>query len=273
LRPLLARVRRLLIGTLIALALTYMVILGALYATQRSLIFPAPVSFAELPGGYEQISLPTTDGLMLAAAWRPPVAGKPVLLFFHGNGDSWDGGALAMEAFSAAGYGVLLPEYRGYGANPGEPDEQGIYRDGRAALAWLDARGIKAGRVVLVGNSLGSGVATQLATETRPAALMLVSGFASLPGVVADKFPWLPARWLVRDRFDNAAKLGRVTAPVLVLHGGADTLIGPAHARRLAAANPHARLVLVPHTGHELAYLPRAQEIQKDWLDGLGLED
>ena len=93
----------------------------------------------------------------------------------------------------------------------------------------------------MIGNSIGSGPATQLAREQRVGALVLVSPFASLPDLVAEKFPWLPARWLVEDRFDNAAKLAAIGTPVLVIHGQTDTLIPEAHARRLAAVAPRAR--------------------------------
>lgn len=260
---------RLVLGVLGGVLLAYAIILPALYFSQRSLIFPAPASFPDLPQGYGAVRLRTSDGLELATAYRPAQLGKPVLVFFHGNGDNWTGGARALDALAKAGYGVLLPEYRGYGTNPGEPNEQGFYRDGRAALAWLAAHEIKPGRTVLIGNSIGSGVATQLASESSPAALVLISPFSSLPDVAAEKFRWLPVRWLVRDRFDNAAKLGTVKAPVLVLHGTADTMIPPEHAQRLAVANPRARLELLPGFDHDLAYAPAAQQASLQWLEAV----
>lgn len=265
------RLRRAVVGILVGAALAYSMVAGALYAAQRSLIYPAPAVFAPIPTGYDQVSLRTADGLTLSAAWHPPAPGKPVVLFFHGNGDDWAGGARAMAALERAGFGVLLPEYRGYGANPGQPDEAGFYADGRAALAWLAERGVPAQRAVLVGNSIGGGPATQLALETTPAALILVSPFSSLPDVVAERFPWLPGRILVKDRFENADKLGRVAAPVLILHGTADDQIPHTHSQRLAKAAPQARLVLVPDTNHDLAWLPQAQQVEADWLAGLGL--
>lgn len=265
------RLRRAAVGILAGATLSYAMIAGALYAAQRNLIYPAPVAFAPVPAGFEEVSLPTADGLTLAAAWRPPAPGKPVAVFFHGNGDDWAGGVEAMGALRDAGFGVLLPEYRGYGTNQGKPDEAGFYADGRAALRWLADRGVPAQRTVLVGNSIGGGTATQLATETRPAALILVSAFSSLPDVVAERFVWLPGRWLVKDQFDNAAKLGRVKAPVLILHGTADDQIPHAHSLRLAKAAPAATLVLVPGTNHDLAWLPQAKRAEAEWLAGLGL--
>ncbi len=120
--------------------------------------------------------------------------------------------------------------------------------------------------MVLVGNSLGSGVATQLATEMRPRALVLVSGFTSLPDVAAAKLPWLPVRLLVRDRFDNLAKIGAVAVPVLVLHGERDRIIPFAHAQTLADAAPDGTLIPFPEAGHELAYTAEAQLAIREWL-------
>ena len=265
------RLRRAVVGTLVGAALAYAMVAGALYAAQRSLIYPAPPVFAPVPTGYDQVSLRTNDGLTLSAAWHPPSPGKPVVLFFHGNGDDWSGGARAMAALEQAGFGVLLPEYRGYGANPGAPDEAGFYADGRAALAWLAERGVPAQRVVLIGNSIGGGTATQLAMEARPAALILISPFSSLPDVVAERFPWLPGRWLVKDRFDNAGKVGRVEAPVLILHGTADDQIPHRHSQRLAKAAPKAAVLLVPGANHDLAWLPQAQVAERLWLAQIGL--
>ncbi len=258
-----------LIGIVLGVVLAGLAATGALYLAQRSLIYPAPRHFAAIPAGYRQISLRTADGLDLTAVYSPPRAGQRVVLFFHGNGDGWDGAAAANRLNADAGLGVLLLEYRGYGGNPGQPDEAGFYADGRAALAWLNAQSIGMDRIVLVGNSIGSGAATDLASTTHPAGLVLISAFTSLPAVAAEKLPWLPMRWLVHDRYDNLAKIAAVDAPILLLHGAADTMIGPAHSAALQAANPKARLVVVPKFGHELAYQDVAQRIELTWLQGL----
>lgn len=263
------RVKRVLAGIAIGLGLAYGAVIPAMYFAQRSLIFPAPQHFPAMPQGYRQVALSTADGLALKAVWHPPAQGKPVVLFFHGNGDSWTGAAAANRLLAEAGYGVLLAGYRGYGDNPGQPSEQGLYTDARAALGWLAAEGFAAERIAVIGNSIGSGPATQLARETQVGALVLISPFTSLPDVVLEKFPWLPGRWLVRDRFENVAKLGSVTAPLLLLHGQADTMIPDAHSRRLGAASPRARLELVPDLGHDLAYADAAQRIELVWLEGV----
>ena len=263
------KLRQVLSGIALGGGLALSVVIAALYLTQRSLIYPAPRHFAAVPAGYQQITLHTADGLALAAVYSPARPGQRTVVFFHGNGDSWDGAAAANRLIAAAGFGVLVAEYRGYGGNPGQPNEAGLYADGQAALGWLAGQGLAMERIVLVGNSIGSGAATELARTAHPAGLVLISGFTSLPAVVGEQLPWLPVRWLVHDQFDNQTKIAAVTAPILLLHGTADTMVGPSHAEALHAANPSARLVLVPEYGHELAYQDVSQRIELAWLQGL----
>lgn len=238
-----------------------------MFFAQRSFIYPAPEQAAQVPVGFEEIRFTAADGQTVSGVYRPALASKPTIVFFHGNGDGWDGGVRATAVLAEAGYGVFLPEYRGYGGNSGSPSEDGLYQDGRAALAWLVMQGVERDEQVLIGNSLGTGVATQMATETPPAALILVSPFASMPDVVAEKVRWLPARLLVRDRFENAAKIHQVRAPILLLHGQNDRLIKFSHSERLARAAKQAELVAFAGVGHELAYLDEAGHAELAWLE------
>ena len=261
--------RVVLLGLGLALLL-YLASLALLFVVQRSLIYPAPRAPFPLQGSlpsFAEARLTTSDGLSLRALYRSARAGAPTLVFFHGNGDNMAGAEYATRLLGQAGFGLLLPEYRGYAGNPGSPSEEGLYRDGRAALDWLAARGVAPSATLLVGNSLGSGVATQLATERPVAGLALVSGFTSLPDVAARSMPFVPVRLLLRDRYENGAKLRGFDRPLLVLHGAADRLIPADHARQLAAASPRATLAIVPGAGHELAYLPEAQAAILRWVE------
>lgn len=253
------------------IALSVVVLLAAstalLYFGQRFLFYPAPQErLVAPPAGFQFVETTTSDDLKLRAAFRPAVKGKPTLLFFHGNGDSVSGADVATRVLTDAGYGALLVEYRGYGGNPGSPSEQGFYRDGEAAIVWLNAQGIAPKDTVFVGNSIGSGPATEMALRHNPAGLVLISGFASLPFVVSDLYPIIPAALLVRDRYSNETKVRRIKAPILILHGDADALVRPANAERVNKAAKNASLVLVPGKGHELAYLPEGQQPILDWL-------
>src|SRR5690606_40920974 len=129
-------------------------------------------------------------------------------LYFHGNGAHWQSSVMASDRLVAEGYGLFAAEYRGYRGNLGKPGEQGLYRDGRAAIAWLRQRGVEPGQLVIAGNSLGSGVATQMAAENTPYALVLISPFASLPGIASERMPWAPVGWLLRDRYASDGQIG-----------------------------------------------------------------
>ena len=240
---------------------------AVLYFGQRYFIYPAPRQImAEPPPGYRFVQTRTSDGLSLRTAYIPAKDAKPTLLFFHGNGDSIAGADVATRLLVDNGYGALLIEYRGYAGNPGSPNEDGLYRDGEAAIEWLSGEGIGVDEIIMIGNSLGSGPATEMALRHDPAALVLISGFASLPSVVSDIRPFIPAHWMVHDRYDNEIKVGRISAPILILHGEADGLVRPSNARRLAKAAPNATQIMVPDVGHELAYLPLTQKYILEWL-------
>ena len=198
--------------------------------------------------------------------YRPALQRRTVI-FFHGNGDNLRGALVATAAYAAAGYGVLLPDYRGYGGNPGEPSEAGLNIDAAAALAFLHDHGVANDRIVVIGNSLGSGPATELATREPLAGLVIVSGYTSLPAV-AEGMTRLPIGPLIFDRFDNAAKLATTAVPVLILHGDADRVIAVAHGRGLAVA-ARTRLVEFAGAGHALVYSAPPQQAILDWLDAL----
>lgn len=260
---------KLAVNLLVFVAVLLLVAVALLYTQQRRMIFPAPADHpAAPPPGFRLVQTETDDGLQLTAFYRPATKSKKTILFFHGNGDNLSGAIQATRGPAAAGHGLMLAEYRGYGGNPGSPSEKGLYRDGAAAMRWLVDAGVDPGEVVVVGNSIGSGPATEIALHHDVAALVLVSGFSSLPDVVGEAMPFVP-RALVRDRFDNAAKLARVRAPVFLMHGDADTLVTPANLARLRAARPDATVAPVAGAGHELAYGTAAQAILTQWVEGL----
>ncbi len=259
---------KLALNLLLALAVFAIVATALLYTQQRRLIFPAPAHYPQAADGFRLVHTRTDDGLRLSAFYRPARPGEKTLLFFHGNGDNMLGAIEATRGPAAVGHGLMLVEYRGYGGNPGSPDEAGLYRDGEAAMRWLAGAGVEARSIVAVGNSIGSGPATEMALRHDVAALILVSGLADLPSVVKSQVPIVP-RWLVRDRFDNASKLARVKAPVYLMHGDADTLVTPANLERLAHARPDATVARVAGVGHELAYTAPAQALLARWVGAL----
>lgn len=254
---------------LTALLVFLVVATAILYTQQRRMLFPAPDDYpVEAPPGFRLVHTRTDDGLTLTAFYRAAAPRARTILFFHGNGDNLAGAMQATRGPAAEGAGLMLVEYRGYGGNPGSPHEDGLYRDGEAAMRWLADAGVPTRDIVVVGNSIGSGPATEMARRHPVAALMLVSGFSDLPAVVQSQVPLIP-RWLVRDRFDNATKLAAVRAAVYLMHGDADTLVKPDNLARLRAARPDATVARVAGVGHELAYGAAAQAILTRWVAAL----
>ena len=249
--------------------LAYLAVVGLAYYNQEALLYPAPRGAGGSMPGYRDVAYEADDGLLLSGGYHQAAPGKPTLLFFHGNAATWQSTAQILAPLADAGYGVFAASYRGYRANPGTPSEAGLYRDARAAAAWLAANGVGPDDLVIVGNSLGSGPAVELARTMRPRGLVLISPFASMTEVAAANLRWLPVEWLMRDRYDNAAKLPEVSAPVLILHGDRDTLIPLSHAQRLARLARNGTLVIVRQTGHELVAREQTPALMSDWLDEL----
>ena len=235
---------------------------GLLWSQQRRLIYlPAPRAVppaATVLPGAEEVSFPTEDGLRLDGWFVPAAATSrekgrgPAVLVCNGNGGNRSLRAPLAAALARAGLAVLLFDYRGYAANPGRPTEPGLAADARAAVAYLAARPeVDPARLVYFGESLGAAVALRLAVERPPAALVLRSPFGSLAEVGRRHYPWLPVSLLLADRYDAAGRAGRLAAPLLVVAGGRDRIVPPAHSRRLFEAAPEPkRFVLLPGADH-----------------------
>jgi fermentation-respiration switch protein FrsA (DUF1100 family) len=258
---------------LTALAVGYATIVGTLYLFQRQLIyFPNSTVPDRVTAGLPEmvvLGLETADGLVLRAWWHPPAGdGMPVIVFFHGNAGHLGHRGFKLRPFLDRGYGVLSLAYRGYSGNPGSPTEEGLYADARAALAYVDAADIDLSRVVLYGESLGSGVAVQMASERAVGALVLEAPFSSLADVAQSHYPFLPVRLLVKDRFDSLAKIAANAAPVLVLHGERDSTIPMRFGRRLfEAAHEPKRMQTFPDAGHNGLYGHGAGEVVFGFLE------
>lgn len=261
---------RLALFGLVVIAVLYAVAGAVLYFNQSAIFYPAPRDYPrEALPGYRAIHIETGDGLSLAALYRPGEPGRHTIVFFHGNGDNLAGAAEAVRGLAEDGNGVLLVEYRGYGGNPGSPGEAGVYRDGEAAMRWLAETGVAPSRTIVVGNSIGSGPATEMAVRYPVAALILVSGFSSLPDVARAHVRWFPVGWLMRDRFANVAKIVAAKGQLFLLHGDRDMLVPVANARRLHAARPDSTLMIVEGAGHELVYSDAAQRVMAEWVRAL----
>ena len=240
-----------LLGAAIAL---YAALAGGLYLYQRKLLFVPDRARPDLHAvgiaALQELTLETPDGLRLLAWWLPPAPGRPVVVYFHGNAGHLGYRTTRLGLFHTAGFGVLYPEYRGYGGNPGEPTETGLLTDARTAMDFLAAQNIAPERIAIFGESLGTAVATRMASEHRIAALILESPFTSIADVAQSHYPYVPASRLLKDRFETAPFIQQVTAPILMMLGERDTIVPPAFTRRLYEVAPDPKQLWAAPEGH-----------------------
>jgi fermentation-respiration switch protein FrsA (DUF1100 family) len=194
---------------------------------------------------YEDIHLQTTDGTSLHGWYVPALQSRGTVLFLHGNAGNISHRLDYVQMFHRLGYSTLIFDYRGYGNSGGAPTEQGTYQDAEAAWRYLTSKlHTPPCRIVVFGESLGGAVAAWLAARHKPAALVIASGFTSVPDLGQQLYPYLPVRHLVRIRYDTRANLRNVAAPVLIAHSPEDEIVPFGHGRALfAAANPPRRFL------------------------------
>jgi uncharacterized protein len=258
-------------------------LIGALLAASgcgwlnRSLIYqPA----AELAGTPRQVGLDYEDIWLQAAggaavhAWNVPLAStSPVVLLCHGNGGNISHRVAKLQLLRRAGASVFLFDYRGFGHSTGKPTEEGTYEDGEAAYRWLLARGVPESRLVVYGESLGNGVAIELALRHNPGGLIVDSAFTSTVEIGKRIFPHLPVRWLVKYKYENLAKISRVRCPTLFLHSPDDEIIPYEMGRRLFAAAPRPKAFADLSGGHNDGFLRAARaylEATQRFLSAVG---
>ncbi len=239
-RPLwIAYARTALMAIAVVLFCAYLGFAAMLYVTQRSMMyFPETLHTSPAQAGLpsaQEVTLTASDGVKSIAWHVPPRGDRPIILYFHGNG-----GALRyrVDRFSrllADGIGLVALEYRGYGGSTGIPTEAGLIADGEAAYAFAAAR-YPVKDLVLWGESLGSGVAVPLAAEKPVGRVILEAPFTSAAAVASERYWYLPVRLLMKDQFRSDEQIGKVTAPVLILHGARDGIVPYAMGERLFEA-------------------------------------
>jgi uncharacterized protein len=197
---------------------------------------------AEVGRPFQDIYFNSTDGVRLNAWFFPADVDSPrgrfVILICHGNGGNISYRTVLCRVLLEVGVSVLVFDYRGYGRSEGSLSEEGTYRDAQAAHAWLRQKGFAPENIIAFGESLGGGIASELAVREPVGGLILQSTFTNIADVGAELFPWLPVRWLHTIKYDTQKKLAQVRVPVLVMHSRGDELIAFHHAEKnFAAAN------------------------------------
>jgi len=264
---------RMILHALGILAAAYVGLMLLVYVFQSHLVF-FPGARRELIAtpsriglSYEDLHLEAAGGIGLHGWLIPAAEARGTVLFLHGNAGNISHRLDSVLMFYRLGYNVLIFDYRGYGSSSGTPTEQGTYRDAEAAWRYLtEQRHIPSCRIVLYGESLGGAVAAWLAVRQQPAALVIASGFTSVPDLARHFYPFLPVRWLARIRYDTREYLQSVSAPVLIAHSREDDIIPFEHGRALFdAANPQKQFLEL-EGGHNDGFIFKREA----WVKALG---
>lgn len=251
----------------------YIALVGLLYVMQRKLQYvpdPRLTEPAEVGlDGFDSVRLETPDGERLVAWHALPDGAHPTIVYFQGNGLGLEARAERFGLFHDAGYGVLALGYRGYSGSSGTPSETGLITDAATAVAFLRDSGVPPERLVYYGESLGTGVAVQLASReaTRPAAVILEAPFTSALDIARLNYWFVPLGLLMLDQFRSIDHVAAVEAPLFVLHGDADGIVPVAHGRRMfeAAAEPK-EMMEIPGGSHGMALAPGIWQRMDDFL-------
>ena len=254
-------------------AIVYAVVVLLVFVFQQHLVYLPQVAreLVATPRAanldFEEVQLRTEDGETLHGWWVPAQTARGAVLILHGNAGNISHRVEYLTMFNSLGYASLIIDYRGYGRSSGSPTEEGTYRDAEAAWRHLtEARGLKPRDIVIVGESLGGGVAAWLASKHPPRALVLASTFKSVPDLGAQIYPWLPVRWLARIEYNNLDRVRQIAAPLLIAHSRNDDIIPFTHGEALYAAAHEPKQFLVLSGGHNDSFL----FMRREWVRAVG---
>lgn len=239
---------------LIFLVVLYGTLVGGLYFQQKKLVYlgdPERVDPKTILPSVEEVTIERPGGVQVLGWYQAARAGKPTLLYFHGNGGNVSYRSNRFQIAGQAGFGLLMMSYRGYGGSGGEPGEADNTADAQAFYDWLRSRDVAASDIVVLGESLGSGVAVPIAASNDVRAVILQTPFTSLVDVAAGHYPWAPVRLALTERYNSLKRIAKIDAPLLIVHGTADRVVPYASGRGLfdAAVDPK-EFVSIEGAGH-----------------------
>ena len=257
---LLSMVKRMVFLVISSLVLVYVLLIAYVYVKQGSMLFfplkeiettPLAIGF-----DYQEVTLRTKDGVDISAWYIPAEDTRGFVLFCHGNAGNISHRLDSIRIFHNLGLGVLIFDYRGYGRSKGTPDEEGTYRDAEAAWDYLvNSLHVAPERIILFGRSLGSAVAAEIALRKQTGALIMESGFTSVPDLGSSFYPYLPVRLLSKYRYASIEKVGKIKMPKLFIHSPEDEIVPYEQGRRLFESASEPKEFLQLTGGHNEGFL------------------
>ena len=215
----------------------YLVLLIFLYFYQGKLLYhPNVNSYTEVDNlipKIEKVNIPTSDNLNLLGWFHKKDISKKTILFFHGNAGSLENRIYKLNHFENFDLNFLIIAWRGFSGNSGKPNEIGLYEDAESAIRWLKMKGIEEKNIILYGESLGTGVAVEIAQNKNYAGIILESPFTSMVNMGKKYYPFFPVNLLLKDKFESYKKINNISVPVLIMHGKVDKIVPYAMGKKM----------------------------------------
>tara|TARA_Y100000590_G_scaffold319322_1_gene361365 strand:- start:115 stop:951 length:837 start_codon:yes stop_codon:yes gene_type:complete len=207
----------------------YLFILISTYLFQRNLLYhPGENNYSgdRLDVSVEKVKIKTQDNIELLSWYHNKnINNYKTILFLHGNAGSLENRIHKINNFKDMNINFLLLAWRGFSGNKGQPTEQNLYEDARSAIRWLESKGIKENNIIIYGESLGTGIATEIAQNKNFAGIILESPFTSMIEAGKTKYPFLPVRFLLKDKYESNKKIKNIKSPILIMHGKVDNIV------------------------------------------------
>jgi len=259
---------------LIITLLIYFFILVSTYIFQRSLLYhPSENNYSgdEILVPVEKVKIKTQDNIELVSWYHNKNSNDyKTILFLHGNAGSLENRIHKINHFKDMKVNFLIIAWRGFSGNKGNPTEKGLYEDARSAIRWLESNNVKEKNIIIYGESLGTGIATEIAQNKNFAGVILESPFTSMIDAGKDKYPYLPVKFLLKDKYESDKKIKNINSPILIMHGKVDNIV-PFHMgkKMYELANDPKYSYFSEYDDHMMEYNEKLLNALKDFINGL----
>ena len=259
---------------LLTFVFIYFFILISTYVFQRNLLYhPSENNYFgdQLEVKIEKVKIKTQDNIELLSWYHNKNIDRyKTILFLHGNAGTLENRIHKINHFKDMNINFLLVAWRGFNGNKGKPTEKGLYEDARSAVVWLKSKGIKENNIVIYGESLGTGVATEIAQKKNFAGVILESPFTSMIEAGKTKYPYLPVRLLLKDKYESNKKIKNIKSPILIMHGKVDKIVPFYMGEKMyELANQPKYFYFSDYDDHMMEYNEKLLKILKDFIYSL----
>ena len=212
-----------------SIILIYLIIVAYMYLNQRKLLYlPSENNYLDdqIDFNFREVFIDVEKNLKLKA-WliENDFKNKKTLVFFHGNAGNLSNRTYKLNQLSKLNLNIIILAWRSFSGNEGEPSEQNLYNDAKKTIDWLNSRGVKNKNIILYGESLGTGIAVELGQTNQFGGIILESPFTSMTNAAKNIYPWLPVKYLLKDKYDSEKKIKNLQIPILIMHGKKDNIV------------------------------------------------